>query len=432
MKNLLSSDIFKNNKSYFCIYIDLNNFAYFCYIVNIEVIRSIEKQIMKERLVIKNFGPIKDADISLKRFLVFIGPQSSGKSTVAKLLAIFRDIDFALDEKKNYKNFFNDYNIGSYFEEGSFLEYVCDNYTIVFKNSEWNIKIEDVFREKIKSEQVRIYNLYKEVVESNDILKEETKEGTEEFVRQVYNTYWKSNVDMINEQVYIPSERIMVSIINEAPFTVGQLAIPKCLKEFLKRFELARMQIKEMTLEFLPVVYKYENNQNRIYHDLSHSVLLSEGSSGVQAVIPIQLVIKFLLKSEKPNYSFIVEEPELNVFPKTQMDVVRFLVASSNFEKRSNELVITTHSPYVLSVLNISLLGHQVWEKKENRRSETENIIKKEFQINPSDFNAYYMHDGIMKQIFDEATGLISQNELDDVSEDMQGELDELMEIYKA
>ena len=40
---------------------------------------------------IKNFGPVKDATVELKPFLVLIGGQRTGKSTIAKLLSIFQD-----------------------------------------------------------------------------------------------------------------------------------------------------------------------------------------------------------------------------------------------------------------------------------------------------------------------------------------------------
>lgn len=42
-------------------------------------------------LKIKNFGPVKEATIELKPFLVLIGGQGTGKSTIAKLLSIFQD-----------------------------------------------------------------------------------------------------------------------------------------------------------------------------------------------------------------------------------------------------------------------------------------------------------------------------------------------------
>lgn len=39
------------------------------------------------RLIIKNIGPIKDVDIKLNKVNVFIGQQSSGKSTIAKIIS---------------------------------------------------------------------------------------------------------------------------------------------------------------------------------------------------------------------------------------------------------------------------------------------------------------------------------------------------------
>ncbi|WP_300806264.1 AAA family ATPase, partial [Helicobacter sp. UBA3407] len=44
----------------------------------------------KERLIIKNFGPIVEADIEIKPFMVFIGESGSGKSVILKLLSLFR------------------------------------------------------------------------------------------------------------------------------------------------------------------------------------------------------------------------------------------------------------------------------------------------------------------------------------------------------
>ena len=38
-----------------------------------------------KRLTIRNFGPIKEAVIEMKRMNVILGPQSSGKSTVLKV-----------------------------------------------------------------------------------------------------------------------------------------------------------------------------------------------------------------------------------------------------------------------------------------------------------------------------------------------------------
>ena len=43
-------------------------------------------------LHIKNFGPIKEAEIDVKEFLVLTGLQASGKSTIVKLIYYFMSI----------------------------------------------------------------------------------------------------------------------------------------------------------------------------------------------------------------------------------------------------------------------------------------------------------------------------------------------------
>ena len=46
------------------------------------------------RLIIKNFGPVKEAEIELKPFLILIGSQGTGKSTIVKVLTICLDVFF--------------------------------------------------------------------------------------------------------------------------------------------------------------------------------------------------------------------------------------------------------------------------------------------------------------------------------------------------
>ena len=42
-----------------------------------------------DRLIIKNFGPIKKAEIQIRKYNIFIGDTACGKSIAAKLLSIF-------------------------------------------------------------------------------------------------------------------------------------------------------------------------------------------------------------------------------------------------------------------------------------------------------------------------------------------------------
>ncbi|OAV74220.1 hypothetical protein Barb7_02310 [Bacteroidales bacterium Barb7] len=47
-----------------------------------------------EYLRITNSGAVESAEIEIKKYNIFIGDTSSGKSTVAKLITIFNSLDF--------------------------------------------------------------------------------------------------------------------------------------------------------------------------------------------------------------------------------------------------------------------------------------------------------------------------------------------------
>ena len=49
-----------------------------------------------DRLIIKNFGPIKKAEIQIRKYNIFIGDTACGKSIAAKLLSIFNSEEILL------------------------------------------------------------------------------------------------------------------------------------------------------------------------------------------------------------------------------------------------------------------------------------------------------------------------------------------------
>ena len=77
-----------------------------------------------ERISIRNFGPIGEAEIEIKDINVFIGTTSSGKSTAAKLISIFKGS--ALREKPHFERFIKllqDYNISFEIKENTRIRF---------------------------------------------------------------------------------------------------------------------------------------------------------------------------------------------------------------------------------------------------------------------------------------------------------------------
>ena len=93
-----------------------------------------------QRLIVHNVGPIKVADIGLKKVNVFIGPQSSGKSTIAKIISFCTWLEknkHEMGETYLFSNKVIDKMVGyhrmeGYLSEESRIFYQGDNFAFAY------------------------------------------------------------------------------------------------------------------------------------------------------------------------------------------------------------------------------------------------------------------------------------------------------------
>ena len=102
-----------------------------------------------------------------------------------------------------------------------------------------------------------------------------------------------------------------------------------------------------------------------------------------------------------------------------------------------NQLIITTHSPYILSVFSNLLFASRVVEKNPAAEAEVQEIIDKDCWLNPEEFSAYSLGNHSFPEemqycesIFDDKMGNIKQNYLDTVSEILGAEFSQLYSIH--
>lgn len=55
-----------------------------------------------QKIIIKYLGPVRELEMEIKDFNLFIGEQATGKSTVAKAIYFFRIIKSTLDHLKAF------------------------------------------------------------------------------------------------------------------------------------------------------------------------------------------------------------------------------------------------------------------------------------------------------------------------------------------
>jgi predicted ATPase len=385
---------------------------------------------MNEKLIVKDFGPIKNAELDLKKVTVFIGPQGSGKSALAKLVAIFRDSHFLIraNTNENLNIFFQNFNLQNFNKKQSVFEFKTDTYYVNYNNETFDVGIHE---QLIEQKQYETYGGL-QYADFEKYMKESKQKNVSPEQELVDTTLLTLAFDtQILKAKYIPTDRYLVSSISSSlwGFTDSNIALPKSMTSFGKNFEFARRTMVKFNSSVLGVTYKFENNEDRVYFNEQEFLTLSESSSSSHAVIPLQLVVEYLRNTEKKN-QFIVEEPELNLFPTAQKNLVQYLVQSCS--SKENHLHINTHSPYILSAINNLIFAYKVAHEVPEKADEVAQIIPREQWLNPDDVAAYYVADGTVKSIIAEKHGLIGENELDAISEDISGERDQLFKILRS
>ena len=354
-------------------------------------------------LKVQNFGVLKDIDIELNKTNLFIGENGSGKSVLAKLITIVTTGIYNEDEILEK---FKDFNI----------DYIKDNTLIEVKiNNDKFLIIQgiDINFSELRKE---IYKEYKNFIKlstitenfTNDKLRNEKKE-----IEKIYYNFTSQD---------IPAERNLISLLNKSIYSLitSDIPLPKHLLNFASQYEKAKNEIHEISL--LKMKYKLQNGQDYIYYNENEFLPLEHSSSGIQSALPMYLVLKYLSSS----YShIIIEEPEQNLYPKAQMDTIKYIIQTTN----NNDTHIMTHSPYVLSTLNILLFAYKASNTNSILKDKISKVIPLAQQINPDEFSAYSIKDGKSISIKSQR-GLISENSIDDISDILDDKFSKLMDIY--
>lgn len=376
-------------------------------------------------LIVRNIGPIKEVDIDLKKVNVFIGAQSSGKSTLAKIISFCTWLDKhnesttkkylkgAIHSLKKYHRLSD-----AYFSKDSVIFYQGDNIAYAYNWPEG---------ETIPFTQ----DGYEPELYTND---------TEFF-------FGKKDRATNPKVIYIPAERNFVSAV---PNLRRYAEDKDNLQDFVNTwFDVKRKFPKEKALEVLDLGFQYYYQEDNyrdfvVLEDRKTQIPLESSSSGLQSIIPLLVLIKWMsegiyaedkpfspeeneeiekivlsglndLSKDAPSivdkfdrfigflsgriYShtqFIIEEPEQNLFPETQCELMYHILSGINHGK-NHRLVITTHSPYLLYALNNCMSGYSVSGKLPDRIKST--IKSASSFINPDDVGVWQIGDGRLETI---------------------------------
>lgn len=341
---------------------------------------------MNEYLRIQNFGPVVDIELdNIVPLTVLIGESGSGKSTVMKVLSMFRWI-YKRVVLRSYvrqakikrtgigiqmKTLLKTSQLHEYLKDDTNIVYRRDDYTISYVNGQLHAQA-DISADNLSLEKI----------------------------------------------CYISDKRSMIPDFLENK--IERKTANYYLQDTLENFQLAADSIRQLPLDYLNVELKIEKSTKGDKYMIKStdgtpcSIMLRNASSGMQTVTPLSLIVEYYAKKfdsqksmnsslfrylqdndkldafnttknigdiRKKNVHLFIEEPELSLYPESQNHLMDFLVNRCFMcdHPYSMTLMVATHSPYIVNYLNVLI-----------RRSKEQ---KKSF-IRPEDVNVYEIFEG--------------------------------------
>lgn len=413
------------------------------------------------KLVIKNVGPIRSIDIPLNKINVFIGPQSSGKSTIAKIVSFcsWLEKDVERTESVAMHGVLAEleafHRMEGFFNDDSSILYIGDNVVFAYNVDEpldLSGRFEVCNASHYNEKELLLYTIEKTVAP---------------------------------KVCYIPAERSFVSAMpNAKKYADREDNLLSFIEDWLES-KRHYPTAKAMELINLGIKYYYNEKMDRdmLVLENGEKVSLTNASSGMQSLVPLLVLLNWCangIYEEKKPYSpeemmnikkllaevsknsgsqdeqkkqllermndimegrvythtqFIIEEPEQNLFPKTQVDFLYFLLAMVN-HGRKHRLVLTTHSPYVLYALNNCLLAHLVEKNMDEDAKEGVDAVK--YAINPKHVSVWQIENGHLVNekgdrdaTIQDENGLIRKNYFNNIMRQVMGEFNELLNYYE-
>ena len=397
---------------------------------------------MNERLIVKSFGPVKDLDIIFRKVTLFIGDQGTGKSCVAKLFSMFKWTEKVLSQKKYKLSYFEQYNrfqkmlckyhrIESFVNESSYIKFEGDLYDFLYENGNFSVidknheikgisKVMYVPAERsIVSVAENKSKLLKELPDSSETFSDEFV-NAKKFFQNGYNLPFEGlrfEYDSLNDAGWIHGVDYKVRLINASSGI--QSSLPMCIvSEYLS----SKISDKEE-------VKLSKEEKDKLEKRVAEIMQNEEYSDSIK-----DMMIRQLSYANRYNQLInIVEEPELNLFPRSQMEVL-FSLISNNASAEENMLVFTTHSPYSLAIINTMIMGAKAYANAtEEQRGQIEAILPVKYQINENEIAAYRLSSSdecYCQSVINEKTGLVSKNELDSASDEIMRVFNSLYQYY--
>lgn len=396
-----------------------------------------------QKIYIRNNGPVKYFEMEVEKFNLLIGEQATGKSTIAKSVYYFKSIKTKIIDyltqvcdtnsynnvlqeniwfdraiKSELKNIFIklfgyswDLNPKFYMK----YDYAEDLWIQVQlkkgdKNKQYiSVTYSKRLLDSVKELQKEIQNIYHNnegIIKSSLLLTNEERKRNHEMIIYRINTIFCDS----KETYYIPAGRSLLTVMSNNRAVMNNAGDLDLITEmFMMLIDNVRNSFRnglkkahlfypvekrpfdiQVITDFIVNIekgeYFYSGGREflKIEEDIEHPISINFASSGQQEILWL-LNLMYVLMLRQENVFLIIEEPEAHIYPLLQKKVMEFITLFTNVQ--DSGVLITTHSPYVLTVANNLYYAGVLSE--EGQAKEVSKAINKNYMIKKGELSAY-------------------------------------------
>lgn len=386
-----------------------------------------------QTIEIRNIGPLVETGIiPVSQVMLLIGEQSTGKSTFMKILCfccwlekqVMIGGDSIVSKYTHYYHFWNELKKFHHFND----EFLSDSSYIKYDGSAIQIEM----RGKKRNAKIVRKPKFAEIRHNLKISFLPSERNLLSSIQNIENLYRSKDVDMLFNYILEWGEaRLQFGVANPLDLVF---------------------------VDKMKYHYDAKNGDVLTLADGHSKIKPYYASSGVQSALPIQVLATYLAgevgtsakispvdylkqldltdskidikvmtsvlkniqnRSSYKSFHMFIEELEQNLFPKAQFELVKMLVGLlKKMEQKStgytSTVFLTTHSPYVLTALNVMMLASAAYEMSPDKVND---LGLEDYVLPKGAYSAYCIKDGRFENIVDEEFGFIKGDFLDSVSE---------------
>ena len=385
------------------------------------------------RLEVDNFLHFKNVELPLGQVTILTGPQAAGKSLLARLVDFFHELlslaSSCSDEqdvkKRALDNFRRRFPEETWSNTSFSLRFSRSSYAISLKGRRSTVDIN--FSSALEQDLSRLFRRKDECIHSEDA-GSCPPDGRAPFLGDIP---WP----FLTQTLFIPARRdhclspaaLQAAGEGDMDQDPALAALARHLSAFRTSWEHRsadeRSAFNAVCRRITEGEYPEACGRDLACAGKEQRLPVHPASSGQLHALPLLMLLQAASQAH-----ITVEEPEAHLFPKNQKDLATHLVRCTT--TRNNQLVMTTHSSYVLATVNNLIAACDVLQTSDaDKIAAMEKILPRSCWLSFARVQCFFVDHGTVEDLKDPENRMMDFEKMETCADEIVTELNDILSV---